>query len=275
MQTCSKRSSRRGRILSLVAEHGPQAVEAIAAACGVSAMTVRRDLAALQEQGVLLRTHGGCMVQSPIVRELSFSEKLARNLEAKSTIAEAVVDLLGEADNLYLDTGTTALLVARHLPTDRPLQVTTNNLRVALELFGRPQMQVVVLGGMLAAVNPDLVGAMATEALQHLRFDLALLGADAIDCATGEVASADEPSAELSRQAWRRAQRVLVLADHSKLGRSARYISGQLGGPHHLVTDAGATDAQLADLRRQGVEVTIAAAARPVPSGQPTSKEQT
>jgi DeoR/GlpR family transcriptional regulator of sugar metabolism len=258
MQTCSKRSNRRGRILSLVAEHGPQAVETIAAACGVSAMTVRRDLAALQDQGVLVRTHGGCMVQSPFVRELSFSEKLARNLEAKSAIAEAVVGLLGEADNIYLDTGTTALLVARHLPTDRPLQVTTNNLRVALELFGRPQMQVVVLGGVLAAVNPDLVGAMATEALQHLRFDLALLGADAIDCGTGEVASADEPSAELSRQAWRRAQRALVLADHSKLGRSARFISGQLGGPHQLVTDTGATAAQLADLRRKGVEVTIA-----------------
>ena len=125
---------------------------------------------------------------------------------------------------------------------------------------------------------------MATEALQHLRFDLALVGADAIDSTTGEVASADEPSAELSRQAWRRAQRVLVLADHSKLGRSARYISGQLGGPHQLVTDAGATPAQLTDLRRLGVEVTLAVAATatrpddstpPAQPGSSTHKELT
>ncbi|MBN2292247.1 MAG: DeoR/GlpR transcriptional regulator, partial [Pirellulales bacterium] len=109
----SARNQRQESILELLARRGRLNVDDLADELGVTAMTIRRDLAAMEKTGVLTRTHGGCVLQSPFVRELPFSQKEQQHREQKYAIACAAVGMLKSGDRVYLDTGTTAVHVAR------------------------------------------------------------------------------------------------------------------------------------------------------------------
>ncbi len=233
----SARNQRQDSILELLARRGRLNVEELAAELSVTAMTIRRDLAALEKAGVLTRTHGGCVLQSPFVRELPFSQKDQQHRDQKYAIACAAVGMLKSGDRIYLDTGTTAVHVARVLPAGLDLCIFTNNLRVAMELFGREGVNVSVYGGALAPQSPDLTGEVALTRIQDFRIDVAIMGADALDVTRGEYYSADMGTAMLSRQAQRQAQRTLLLVDNSKFGKHSLAVVGRLDEKTTLVTD--------------------------------------
>ena len=233
----SARNKRHDAILELLARRGRLNVEELAPELKVTAMTIRRDLAALERAGVLTRTHGGCVLQSPFVRELPFSQKDQQHRPQKYAIASAAAGMLKSGDRVYLDTGTTAVHVARVLPTDFELCVFTNNLRVAMELFGRAGIEVVVYGGSLGSQSPDLTGEVALSRINEFRIDVAIMGADALDVARGEYYSADTGTATLSRQARRQAERTLLLIDSSKFGKHSLAVAGRLEEEVTLITD--------------------------------------
>ena len=233
----SARNRRQESILELLARRGRLNVEDLADELGVTAMTIRRDLAAMEKSGVLTRTHGGCVLQSPFVRELPFSQKDQQHREQKYAIACAAAGMLRSGDRIYLDTGTTAVHVARVLPAGLDIHVFTNNLRVAMELFGREGVEVTVYGGSLAPKSPDLTGEVALMRIQDFRIDTAVMGADALDVTCGEYYSADMGTAMLSRQAQRQAQRTFLLVDNSKFGKQSLAVVGRLGDDITLITD--------------------------------------
>ena len=245
-------NERQERIRALLAGNGRLNASQLAAQLQVSTMTLRRDLSALQQAGVLTRTHGGCVLQSPFVAEASFPDKLRRQQAQKTAIASAAARRLRRGDAVYVDTGTTALAVARALPTDRDLKVFTNNLRVALELFGRAGVEVTVYGGVLARKNPDLVDAMALAQISQYRLDVAIVGGDALDVERGEFYAADAGSAALSRTAQRQADRVIVVMDSSKFGRRGLALAGRLARGVVLITDAAVDAKTRAASRRRG-----------------------
>jgi DeoR family fructose operon transcriptional repressor len=249
---------RREAIRRAAADEGRLGVEALAKRLGVTSMTIRRDLAALEREGLLTRVHGGCIPQSPFVAELSFPEKLRLRQAAKSAIAREAVRLLRRGDSLYLDTGTTALQVARALPPDLDLRVFTNNLRVAMELFGRAGVAVTVFGGALGRRNPDLAGEVALDQIAQYRVDAAIVGGDALDPPRGEFYAADAASAALSRTAQRQAERVIVVMDSSKLGRRGLAAAGRLAPGMTLVCDEEADRVSRAALRRTGARLVLA-----------------
>jgi DeoR/GlpR family transcriptional regulator of sugar metabolism len=260
---------RRQRIHDLLAGSGRLAVEELAGRLGVAAMTVRRDLTRLEQQGVLLRVHGGCVLPGPaFARERPFAEKAGWRVPEKRAIARQVVRLLRPGQSVYLDTGTTCAEVARLLPAGRPVRVFTNNLRVAMDLLGRPGVELHVFGGRLAPSSPDLVGASAAASAAAHRVDVAVVGADAVDPATAEFGAADLETAVLSRMAQRQAARVIVAADASKFGRTCRAISGRLARGLTLVTDAGVPPAQRRALARTGATLVFAPVTR-TPQGAP------
>ena len=253
----SARNHRQDSILELLARRGRLNVEELAGELDVTAMTIRRDLAALEKAGVLTRTHGGCVLQSPFVRELPFSQKDQQQREQKYAIACAAVGMLKSGDRVYLDTGTTAVHVARVLPAGLDLCVFTNNLRVAMELFGREGVEVIVYGGALAAQSPDLTGEVALTRIHDFRIDVAVMGADALDVARGEYYSADMGTAMLSRQAQRQAQRTLLLVDSSKFGKHSLAVAGRLGENITLITDDGITKEDRRLVRETPAELVI------------------
>ena len=183
---------RRDELLEMLLHRGRLGVEELTERFGVAGMTIRRDLDALEEQGLLTRTHGGCVLRTPHVRERPFREKEQQHRESKEAIARAIVSRVPDDTSLYLDTGTTCAMVARLMRRHRrDLQVFTNNLPAALELFGAEAIEVIMPGGVLGRRSPDLTGDYGVDRLQQWRFDLAIVGGDALDPVTGEFYSAD------------------------------------------------------------------------------------
>lgn len=243
---------RQETIRRLLAEQGRLTVQELADRMKVAAMTIRRDLSALEAAGVLTRTHGGCVLHSPFVAEQSFPLKLRLNQPQKAAIAHAAVRLLKPGNAVYLDTGTTALHVARALPPDVDLRVFTNNLRVALELMGRRGTSVVVYGGTLGGLSPDLSGELALTQMQQFRLDVAVVGGDALDVERGEFYGADAETAVLSRTAQRQAEHVVVTMDSSKIGKRGLAVAGRLQPGVTLITDDRLSRAARAAIRAAG-----------------------
>ncbi|HIJ72999.1 MAG TPA: DeoR family transcriptional regulator [Candidatus Hydrogenedentes bacterium] len=249
---------RRETIRHLLAQQGSLRVRDLVHRLGVTSMTVRRDLASLEQEGVVLRTHGGCVIQSPMVPELSFTEKDALRGKQKAAVARAAVKHVRAACSIFIDTGTTALHFARALSDDMGLRVFTNNLRVAMELFSRDAFEVIVYGGVLAKRSPDLAGELSLTRIREFRLDLAILGADAIDTTRGHVYAADIPTAQLDALVAEQASKVMILADSSKLDKHSLALVTTLGPGITLVTDNEASRSSLARLRRTGADIVIA-----------------
>ncbi|NUQ63978.1 MAG: DeoR/GlpR transcriptional regulator [Pirellulales bacterium] len=249
---------RHGEIRNLLAERGRLSVEELAGLLRVTTMTIRRDLSVLEKAGILTRTHGGCVLRSPFVKEAPFSTKDRQRREKKYLVAREAAGRLEQGNNVYLDTGTTAVHLARLLPTDLDLRVFTNNLRVAMELFGRQGVEVVVFGGVLAENSPDLTGELALARVQEFRVDVAVLGADAVDSHRGEFYSADLGTALLSRAVQKQADKTIVVADSSKFGKQSLVVAGRFAPEMTLITDSELAEPDRTALEATGAEIVYA-----------------
>lgn len=256
-------NSRQETIRRLLAGQGRLSVQALARRLRVTLMTIRRDLTALEQAGVLTRTHGGCVLHSPFVAEMPFPSKLRLRQAQKVAIARETVRQLKRGQSIYLDTGTTALQVARALPPHLDLRVFTNNLRVAMELLGRSNARVTVYGGDMTGRSPDLAGEIALAQLQQYRLDVAIVGGDALDATRGEFYGADTATALMSRVAQRQADRVLVAMDSSKIGKRGLAVAGKLEAGVTLITDDEVSRPVQAALRATGAGLILAAAHMP------------
>jgi len=253
-----KTEIRQERLLALLASQERASLAMLAARLGVSGMTVRRDLARLEDHGLVLRTPGGCVLRSALVAEATFSEKEGLRRAAKSAIAALAVAHVRNGMRIYLDTGTTCLHVARALPLQGNVQVFTNNLRVVSELAGRSGVQVTVYGGALSGRNPDLIGDYAIARIASLRLDLAFTGGDALDPEGGVFYAADQATALLTETAQRQAGQTIAVMDSSKCGHRGVAVAGRLGPGMTLVTDAELGAGARRQLRRTGVHLELA-----------------
>ncbi len=246
--------ARRERILARMSAGRECQVGALAAELGVSEMTVRRDLDALAAEGKLVRTYGGAAPAAGVVFEFRFLERAGERREAKAAIAARAAALVPDGSTVLLDSGTTTLALARALRGRRGLTVITTSLPIASELQYCETVDVILLGGRLRRDAPDLSGALTLRALEGLHADVAFLGADAID-AQGVCYHADLEVAHLVAAMAGAADTVYVVADSSKIGRSATGRMGCLRDWAGLVTDGGLELAAMRRLKGAGVRV--------------------
>ena len=190
-------------ILEEISSDGTVEVADLAGRLDVSAATIRRDLERLEEQRLLTRTHGGA-VSHGVLYELPLRYKSARHQEEKRRIARAVAARVSDGMAVGLTGGTTCTEVARELVDREHLTVVTNALNIASELAIRPNLKLVVTGGVARPESYELVGPAAEQALAGLNLDLACIGVDGIDAVSGctthhEVEAAHEPRADRAR----------------------------------------------------------------------------
>ncbi|MFF8606865.1 DeoR/GlpR family DNA-binding transcription regulator [Streptomyces sp. NPDC015346] len=255
-------------LLELLAATGRLEVEEAAATLGVSPATIRRDLDELAEQRLLLRTRGGAVPQG-VSYELPLRYKSSRHASEKQRIAAAVAELVHEGEVVGLNGGTTTTEVARSLalrfaggggpespasPRSPALTVVTNALNIAGELAVRPQIKIVVSGGVARPQTYELVGPLAAGVLNEVVLDVVVLGVDGIDPELGIMAH-HEDEAGISRLLAERASRVVVVTDSSKLGRRAFARICGLDRVDVLVTDAAIPAETVRRLTDAGVEV--------------------
>jgi DeoR family transcriptional regulator of aga operon len=237
---------------ALIEERAFARVTELSQELGVSAVTVRGDLDALEAEGGIRRIRGGAMPLDAALRERSFEEAAVEAAEAKARIAAAAADLLEPGMSILLDVGTTAAAVARELLRRdelRELTVITSGLSIALLLEAAiPRLQVVVTGGTLRPLQHSLVAPLAGQVLSRVYADLALIGCNGV-AAEGGVTNINLPEAEVKAAMIAAAARTVVIADGSKIGRVQLGHVADACAVNLLITDSAAPGAALAELR--------------------------
>jgi DeoR/GlpR family transcriptional regulator of sugar metabolism len=218
---------------------------------GCSEMTIRRDLDALERDGVVRRVHGGAVRVQLRRDELPYSVRALEAIDAKQRIGRAVAELCADGETVIVDSGTTALEVARALH-GRPVTVLPLGLRALLELADDPAVRLIAPGGEVRPGELVVTGDLAEVAFERLRFDTFVLGCCGIDGREG-VTTHVPADARVKRAACGAARRTIVVGDSSKLGLVAfGHVCG-LGIPERFVTDAAAE--QVAALEAAGLAV--------------------
>jgi len=253
-----RETERRARLVDHLRADGRASVAQLAVDLGVTPSTIRRDLQHLARDGRLVRTYGGATL-SP---GASISGRGDPNLHAKRAIAKAAAARIADDTTIAIGSGTTALAFAREV-ADRRLTVITNALDVANVLLDRDGIELIVLGGVVRPRMHSMLGHLAELSSQELRADTLFMGIGAISVEQG-LMNDSVPEILTDRALRRMSRTVVVLADASKFEQVAPgYVFG-LDEVDLVVTDAATPAATLDALRRQGVEVEVAAT-RPQP----------
>ena len=227
-------------ILSEVRDRGAVRVSDLAARLGVSDMTVRRDLDALDEAGLIAKVHGGATSTTDrSADEPGFAAKSLRNTNEKLAIAQAAATLVRAGTAIGVTAGTTTWQFAYHLTEIADLIVVTNSIRVAdvLDQSPRPDRTVILTGG-VRTPSDALVGPVAVQALRTLHFDAVFMGVHGMSARAG-FTTPNLNEAETNRAFAEATQRLVVLADHTKWNVTGLSSIAPLHDADTVVTDAG------------------------------------
>lgn len=251
-----RQEDRLGLILQQLNQHSSVGVTELSGRLGVSEASVRRDLHLLEQQKLLTRTHGGA-VASGVLYELPMRYRGGQHHDAKRAIAERAAALVpAEAASVGLNGGSTTTEVARALASRPDLRVVTNALNIASELAVRSNIELVVCGGSARPESYELVGPLAELTLANLNLDIAIIGVDGISPSAG-FTTHHEVEAHTNRALLRAAERVIVVADSSKIGKRGFAKIVDISAASDVVTDAQADAKDVAALQRLGPTVHV------------------
>jgi DeoR/GlpR family transcriptional regulator of sugar metabolism len=253
-------SQRRERIVSELVERRHLTAQQLSAEIGVSEATVRRDLKQLDAEGKVELNYGGATIRR--LSDFSFQSKVNRNTASKQIIGRLAADLIGDGDQVFLDSGTTSFAVAPHLKRKRGLSVIVHSARLALELDA-PGLSVILLGGQDRAERMDTVGPLTASALNQLHGYICMIGADGLRMDVGLFA-ADIESADLYRRAVSNARETILLADHTKFLAPALYKIVEWDAISRVVTDQRPTPEWEDFFQRKQIQVICEAAPQSV-----------
>ena len=228
-------SFRQTEILDLARSEGRVVVEGLAERFGVTLQTIRRDLTELSEAGLLDRVHGGAVARTG-VSNIGYEERRRMNDAAKSAIGRACARALPDNCSMILNLGTTTEAVARELLGHHQITVVTNNMNVANSLVANESCEIMVAGGGLRRSDGGLIGDLTTQFFEQFKVDYAVIGASALD-PDGDLLDFDLAEVRVSKAIIRQSRHVFVVADASKLGRSAPARLASLREVDALFTD--------------------------------------
>jgi DeoR family transcriptional regulator of aga operon len=258
----AKTDKRAKEILRLLLRNGKTSVDDLTAALCASPASIRRDLARLEEQGLVNRTHGGAMlanagqtVYEPFRLDASFHVREDRFAAEKQRIARAAAALVQENETIGFAAGTTTTQVARQLLHRKGLHIVTNAVNIGMDLSSSPRLQITLTGGYMRWAGAfSLVGPTAIEALAVMAMDrvfLSVTGVDAVHGAT--IIQPDE--AAVFRAMARHARQVVVVADSSKMGLVSPAVICPPRNIDLLITDNGISEEAAAAFAAIGVRV--------------------
>lgn len=257
---------RKAHILGRISAEESISVADLAETLGVSEMTIRRDLAELEKEGLLKRVHGGAVSSFGRSYEPPYTLRNAQSIAAKRAIARAAADMVAEGDSIALDVGSTVYEVARLLSQRRGLTVVTPSVRVLGLFLKNKDVRTIVTGGMLRNGEESLVGDLACHAFRDLFVDRLFLGLGGIDAENG-LTEYNWDDALVKRAMIRSAKEVVVVVDSSKFERTAFARIADIADIHVLVSDRPPPDKLALALAARKVRVVIADEATDETSG--------
>ena len=222
----------------------------------VSEVTIRKDLKHLEKKNILIRSRGGAMKQSLINTDLSIFDRRKQNIQLKEAIGIAAAGLIRNGETILLDTGTTIMELAKHLPKKIDITVITNSVDITFRLAEYPNIRVIMPGGILRRNSLALVGEQAAESLRNYYCDKYFLSADGIDI-QGGIMTMNIEEASLAKLNIKNSKKIIVLIDSSKFLQKGIMTIAQLSDIDILITDSGVSFEMVEKIKGLGVDVLV------------------
>ena len=248
------------QIIKFLLRVGSASIEEILSVAGSSAPSIRRDLARLENRGLIRRTHGGATLVEPLLYEpfrydSSFLAREQRFAVEKRRIGLAAAELVNSNETIGLTAGTTTTHIGRSLRHREKIQVITNAINIGMELCNQPGIRTYLTGGVIPwAWSFSLTGNAALAFLENVYLDKMFLSVTGLHPERGAT-SLEAEEAMVYRKMLKQSKQVIVVADSSKLGIVSPAFICPVSDIHILITNAGATDESIAPYERQGIRV--------------------
>lgn len=250
------KAQRQNAILESLRENGILLISDLAEQLNCSLMTIRRDVDEMKTRSLVKKIHGGVEIYNGDDAQPSFNERVVRYSQEKRRIAAEAVKFIEKGSTVFFDAGTTSLYVVQNLPIEISFTAITNSLMTAVELCNKPNVTAIMLGGELHHSSYSSVNNIAIEAAKKFNTDLAIISTKSISLPDG-LFETMLPLIEIKRTMVKYANKVLLLADHSKFNESAMCLSIPLNDIDHIITDRRTQQEKLELLKKLGVAFTI------------------
>ena len=222
-----------------------------------SEATVRRDLEWLERKGILERTHGGAALSQRMLFEQEYQQRAQHNPDEKKRIGELAASLIEDGDIVFINSGTTATQVIRHIRRDLRITIFTNNVSAIVDI-GDPGFHYFLTGGEYQSRSNSLAGRFALDNLGLVYANKVILGVDGVSLKHGCTVPTD-PEAEVVRRMIERTKgQVIIVADHSKWGVVSNFQIANIDEIDKLITDEGFSKSAVEYLAEHSIEVLMA-----------------
>ena len=246
---------RRAKVIGLLKENRILRVDELVQELGVSAATVRRDLAVLEGYGELRRIHGGATVVDSYDEEPLFDDKTSFAVAEKRTIAQAALKLIHPKGIIYLDGGSTVLELARLLVSFHNLTVVTNSLRI-VEIFKSSGPKMIITGGECRLLSQTFVGPLTRGVLEQMNFDLAFMGTIGASVKKG-LTTTNPAEAFTKEQVIKSATKTILLADSTKFSKTSFVNFGSVHQLAITISDKNMSLETQAAFKKEGCELIL------------------
>lgn len=247
---------RQDEILEMLLRETQLSVRTLAERFDVSAMTIYRDLQALETQDLIIRTTGGAMIKPSLQYGRGWSERLQEQPVVKELLGRQVAALVEPNQVVIFDAGTTVLEVARHIPTHLRLTAVTNSLPTATVLGEKPHVTVLLAGGQFRPNTASVLGPLTTSFLNQINADIAILSTAAVNLEQG-LSNFSLDSVAAKRTMIARARKTILVCDFSKFQQSALITVSSLRTVHTMVTDDRMPESMREQIQQEGVELIL------------------
>lgn len=252
-----KGSGRREIIIKLLNENKMVHTSHLMDLFQVSTETIRRDLMDLEREGLLQRTYGGAVIDNQRGLEVTFSNRETKNISEKQAIGKAVADIIGDGETIAINSGTTAMEIARNLVNKKQMVFITNCIYVALILKQNKDSRLFLVGGELRDLELSTSGHLSQDSLSYLRTDKAILGVGGIDIKDG-VTDYHLEESYVTRSMHKYAKKTIIAADYSKFGICSMNLICESKDIDYLVTDWNTPKKDLAEYKKYDIQVITA-----------------
>ena len=246
---------RRAKIIELLQEKGSAATNDLINLFQVDGSTIRRDLEKLDKEGIIVKTYGGAVLRRAPTAELSLVEKKTAYAEEKKRIGQVAAELIENGDTIVIDAGSTTVEVAKNLKDKVGLTVVTNALNIARDLSTSKAVTINLTGGTLSGFY-SLQGPLAIKTIKDICVNKAIIGTSGISAEKGIT----EPSllgAEIKTAMIKSAEEVIIVTDHSKIGKILLASVIPAEGINKLITDDGISSRDKKAFEEKGIEVIV------------------
>ncbi|MBR5042634.1 MAG: DeoR/GlpR transcriptional regulator [Bacteroidales bacterium] len=251
---------RRSAILQRLRENSSVTVAQLSEQFGVSEVTIRKDLTILKDRKLLIRVHGGAIMEASIPQEEVESHdinvKKFINVKEKEAIGRAAAAHIKDGDTIMIDSGTTALEVARNLHKFRDLTIITNSVNAMLEALKYNRFKVILLGGIVRGDSLSTVGALAESNLKLFYCDKLFLGVDSFSVEAG-LSTPSVEEASTNQVMISRAREVIAVFDSSKINKRSFAFIAMPDKINTVIIDSNLSPSILSQLKGMNINVEI------------------